>query len=288
MKEFIELISAVSVFIASIAGLSAVNKWKSERFDKNKIEAVEGYEEKIKDVAYKIQETVNSDIVYDDYSWGSKVDLTDILKYEKEGRIDGLRASIDEARAFLDKYRSFSGNKLSFNFNYYQSTFLLMESCLSFVCYENIFDEKEDFDFNMAALRFFDMKEDKMADVVDLLMVHSPIHLYFVAGLDNIYFSDLRSKYSEVLINLARLEKIYIYSNFLRKTLIKIKAFILEYRVYGRVLCHSNRNAIILGGSGNVFRVPTQGKSCEALEKFYRKKVLREMIAKRISNFVLY
>jgi hypothetical protein len=272
MKEFIDLISAVSVFIASIAGLSAVNKWKSERFDKNKIEAVEGYEEKIKDVVYRIQETLNGDIVYGDYSWNSEVDLTDILKYEKESKIESLRASIDEARAFLDQYRSFSGDKLAFNFNYHNSTFLLMESCLSFVCYENIFDERKDFDFNIAALRFFDKKEDKIADVVDLLMVHSPIHLYFVAGLDNVYFNDSRNKYSEVIMNLARLEKVYIYSNIIRKALIKIKAFILEYRISGRVLCHSHRNAVILGDSGNVFRISTQGKSCEALEKFYRKK----------------
>ncbi|ATH77821.1 hypothetical protein CLM76_09540 [Vreelandella venusta] len=288
MREVIDFISAISVLVASLAGLSAINKWKSERFDKRKIEAIEGYEAKIKDVASRIKEAVNSDIVYSDYSWDSTVDLTDILKYEKEGRVDGLRSTIDEARLFLDQYRSFSGNRLSFNFNYYSSTFFLMESCLSFVCYENIFDEREDFDFNIAALRFFDKEEDKIADVVDLLMVHSPIHLYFVAGLNNIYFNDFRRKYSDVLMSLARLEKIYIYSNILSKMLIKTKIFILEYRVSGRVLCHSHRNAIILGDEGNVFRVPTQGKSYEALEKDYRKKVLRKMIAKRISDFVMY
>lgn len=43
MSEFIKVLSSISVLAASFAGLLAINKWKSEKFDKTKISFMESF-----------------------------------------------------------------------------------------------------------------------------------------------------------------------------------------------------------------------------------------------------
>ena len=55
MIEIIELITAITVLLASLAGFSAVNKWKKETFEKKKTKIIDAYEENL---YFKIAELI--------------------------------------------------------------------------------------------------------------------------------------------------------------------------------------------------------------------------------------
>ena len=82
MIEIIELITAITVLLASLAGFSAVNKWKKETFEKKKTKIIDAYEENLISMRLIIRKIVNEDFDYNENQNGIN-SANEFINYKK-------------------------------------------------------------------------------------------------------------------------------------------------------------------------------------------------------------
>lgn len=297
MKEIIDLLSSITVLIAALAGMSAVNKWKKERFDKVKIEAVEKYEESIINFANSIENILNKDdldFYLKDVGSGSE-EIRSVPEQiytfydDKFYKIENLKKDFDEVDNLYNTYSGYAGNKLVFSENYYHSVFLLMR--FSVMCFKMELSEIEDLDKEFVNYKkgyfmvsFLNENRERF-DMVDYMMISSPDFVLMMGGYDRSLFKDERITYKDIFLNIVSAEKMALHSSFLESVFIKIKIFIMKYRVVGRVLCISDRKAVVVGIGGAVFKCSTEGENYKVVEAKNRKNLFKKLLKSEIIRF---
>lgn len=286
MKELIDLISSITVLIAALAGISAVNKWKKERFFKVKIDAIEKYEDSLKNFASNVEKILDKSDMDFYLSESNSVDSypEQIANFfdNKSESVEFLKVDLDEVERLFGIYSGYAGNKLAFSQNYYNSTYVLMRYAVVVfnveVSRNKIFYEEFDEDVrSYFMVEFLDAKNE-FFDIVDYMMISSPEFLYTMGGYDDSVFMDRRLLYKDIFLNIVSAEKMALHSSFFESAFIRIKILIMKYRVIGRVICISDKHAISVSVNGFVFRQSTNGESYEVLEEKNRSKLFRKLI----------
>lgn len=286
MKDFIELISSITVFIAALAGISAVNKWKKERFFKVKIDAIEKYEDSLKTFDNNVEKILDkSDMdFYLNESSGVDSYPEQIANFfdDKNKAVESLKVDLDEAERLFGIYSGYAGNKLAFSQNYYHSMYVLMRYSVVVFSVEVSRNKKfyEEFDENARdyfMIEFLKAKNE-FYDIVDYMMISSPEFLYTMGGYDDSVFIDRRLLYKDIFLNIVSAEKMALHSSFFESLFIRFKILIMKYRVIGRVMCISNKHAMSVSINGIVFRQSANGESYQVLEKRNRSNLFRKLV----------
>lgn len=278
--------SSVSVLIASIAGLLAINKWKVERFEKVKIETLERYEESVRSIRLKIYKICGKNLEFEihesniSFKNENNETISSVLnKVKREGLVE-LREIVYVAEDNIDKYISYSGERMLFSYNYYKSSCDLMFETLSQL---GILAFIKDFEsdnkcFTELVVEHLKTSDFSLCDFSDFTFIQRDnlSHVFGMAA--GLKVEDNRYIYDEMIYKLVRLEKRYLYSGFLGKTFIKGKIFVLKYNISGRVLLLGDKFSYIVNAFGSVQRVERRGRGKKELECVFRKNLFFNMI----------
>ena len=224
MKDFIELISSISVLIASFAGLSAINKWKTEKFEKEKINSIEEYEKDSKDVIDKIsiirKKEVFKDLEELDYE-NIVPDVALVKKYfdVKEKDFEDLQVLIRKMEVSLSSYSGYTGESMDFHFNYYFYNYIMMRKGMLSFAEESITRTADKESFAQVVYNHFllESNKDKEIDIIDVLMSYTPMDFLYLDGIRYYNIQDCRHKYNKLFGRRVQLEKIYVHSGVFNK-----------------------------------------------------------------------
>lgn len=292
MNEFVELISSISVLIASFAGLSAVNKWKRERFDKAKIESIEEYESCLREVAHELNETLEQPEIYFYLREGDHentvLEQMHLFLEIKNKSVSELSEKINKADDVLNVFSGYAGSKLSFVNNYYKTSVLLMKfSMLSFELDVKSLNNPEERYLDRKGGYFlfpFLSRETPNFDFINYMMLSSILSLFVYEEYDEDVFLDRRERFDDVFLKIVSYEKMALHSGFLKNLFLKVKILIMKYNLVGRVLYITDKHAIVVGLSGVIYKHDTQGYGCKFVEEKKRKRVFLKLVKSEFIN----
>lgn len=295
MKDIIELVGAFSVLIASFAGLVAINKWKKERFEKVKIEALESYAicmENINDtmevmVSQDHREVVRNAVELDvlegrDRSQESNVK---IFFEQKEKEIFLLGEKLIESNKLLRTYTGYGSDSIAFSYNYFSSFRQEMNLCLQWMLINRVkFRGCSEDDFT---IYMFELLRDEKAsvDFIDYMAVHSVLNLTIICGNSFGGMVDNRVEFDNKVLKILAEEKIRLHSMVFGKFWRALKIFLIKYYLAERVVLASESYAMVVGCSGDVRRLGLLGKGFKEFEKENRKGVFLKLLKHEVKSF---
>lgn len=286
MKDLIELISSLTVMLAALAGISAINKWKKERFDKAKIDAVEEYETCLRMIDKEFDTVLNespvSFILNENDELNSHYTQLEIYLKSKKGSIEDLKAKIDSAEHFFDVYSGYAGNNLVFVNNFYQTTFLHMERAvvkLEMEILKLAINKHEDL-AGKGGMYVFDFieNENNAFDYDDYMMMSYSTYLKFLSSADGAFYKDKRLFYGNAFKRIVSAEKMALHTAIMKRIFIKLKIFFMKYKLIGKVLHMTDKQAVIVSINGAINVIDTKGKDLDCIEKENRKNILKRLI----------
>lgn len=293
MKDLIELISTLTVMIAALAGISAINKWKKERFDKAKIDAIEEYETCLRVIDKEFETVLNESPVSfclnEDDTLNSHYEQLDLYLKSKKKSIGELKAKIDSSEHFFDVYSGYAGNNLVFVNNFYLTTFLHMERAVVKLEMELLqidIDKYKDLN-GKGGLYVFDFlkNENNDFDYDDYMMMSYSTYLKGLNDIDGTVFKDKRLFYSNAFKRIVSAEKMALHTAVQKRIFIKLKIFFMKYKLIGKVLHMTDKTAVIVSVNGAIDIIDTKGNDLNEIEIKNRKNIFKKMIkaeAKRL------
>ncbi|QPL46612.1 hypothetical protein IT895_02000 [Halomonas sp. A40-4] len=292
MNEIVKLISSLSVLIAAFAGLNAINKWKAEKFDKEKIHYMERFYNSLiscKSNFYdfrkgnfdencyieQIQEVVN-------YGGSFEQDEEEEMPYgplgyfikDKKAGFSNIRKSNYKSKNLLEKYMKFSGGYPAFYYNIFDSLKRELENCIYNVRfnYNNKFEDR-DLDAEVKLKRYFD--ESSNAQIFDVLMLHNEFRSIDVNRLITIdSFDDFFKK----LVVLSGLEVRFEHSSVIMKPFKFMKIFYLKHDLRSSVIFGVGDIFLYIDVDGSFVRKEANGKKLSCFEKDIRKGLFRREV----------
>lgn len=293
MAELIDLISSVTVLIAALAGISAIDKWKKERFDKTKIEAIEAYEISIKDISDHVDEILTHNFkeiirkaaiaraIDDDQIQESEVQ---IFLNKKEVEVSRLGEKLVKAKRLLRNYSGYAGESMAFTYNYYYSNYEMMNSCLTWMFINR--SGYKDFSEEDHVLYMIDFltSEKTGVDIVDYMALQSVYSLLPFGGDAFFNHIDFRSDINKKILKILAAEKMRLHSAFLNKLFLSIKILMIKYRLSGRVVFASENFAVVIDSAGRVARRPTLKEKYYEIEKTTKRNIFFNLIKEHIKN----
>lgn|GEM_PF-5003379 len=315
MKDIADFFSSISIIVAALAGLGVISKWKSERFDKIKIDALEKYEGLIRSVKDELAFLMSDDLKkeYGDYfvDTRSKEDFSEQMfkvEYDKKLRptrffinrkneiFYNVREKLSLADKVLNVYCDYEGKRLGFTHNYFISISKVFEESLSHVT--NAMNSQEDDEYvdeSKDITRKVDFYYD--ADFSYCLMFNKFGYDFFKIAFIKTSpgstgsFKDLYDKRVEVcskVISLAAAERVRVHSLFFMRWLVALKVFLAKYSIVGKVVFSDGVNALIMGFDGGVFNINVNGRSVEEIENESRIKAFRKLLKIEIKNMFMW
>ena len=279
MKEILEIISSLSVLIASIAGALAVSKWRAERFERSKIEAFEKCEKSFSKMRFKAKEIEGKGVylVPDMLEEDDKKSLGFYFYNLKNKEMEELDFLYNEMELALEDYKGYVGYGDLICFEYFKGFYLVMINCLHNFVYEDI-DINENGSGRFVDEIIFNYLNSGDSVVAD--EIEYPKLFRKDAEFTEV-FKDFRTEYHELVCEIIRFRKLQLHSGLLRKIVLGIKIFYLECDISGRVLLMGKEEAIVVLQSGSVIKMPSMGCSIEDLEKKLRSKLYLKMTKRK-------
>lgn len=287
MGDILELVGSLSVLMASIAGLLAINKWRVEKLDKSKIDAFENYEICVDKVKEKLRgvylEHVFDEVIIDSNDKDERVfKEEDVFIVYKKTKVKELKESLDECRTCVEKFSTYSSQDLFYHFNYYYYFYMCLDEALWTLTnelseidgeYSNLYSLVAD---NVDKRRLFSMYTlGQSMFMLDASPKMKAINVIKKAG-----FKDLRGRFDYYFDRLLKLEKMIIYSGFLMRIFLKLKIFILKCRLAGKVWFLGDENVWFIMDNGGINVIPKKEDNILKIEKREKATIIWIMIRK--------
>lgn len=287
MKDIIELLSSIAVLVAALAGMSALNRWKQERFYSVKINAIEDYDKALRKFDSSVKNILNENgfEFYLDENRNIKSVASQVADFyeKKHGDVEKLKLKYDELEELFSVYSGYSGNELYFSHNYYSSIYVVMRySVVLFSVESNALDNSLSDDGSGLRKYFMArfLEEERMHfDVLDYMMISSPEFLFTMTGIQSRGVVDRRGLFEGGFLKIVSAEKVRLHSSFLKRCFISVKLFYKRYKVIGRVVCVGEKYAMAITMSGALCRQELKGKSYKELEGVNRERLFWRLLS---------
>jgi len=292
MAEFIKLLSSISVLIAAFAGFNAINKWKAEKFDKEKISFMEMFYDSLIDCKKAFSDfrkgnfdedceieniTETLDVVEPNYHDEESVlpygPLGYFLKGKRE-KISRLNECNHKTEELLDDYMKFSGGYPSFYFNIFDSLKKELISCIN----NARFEYKEGFivhgiDNEFKLKMYFEKAED--SQIFDILMLQDE---YRYIEVDKYIVVNKFEEFFKRLVVLIGMEIRFEHSSLFAKPVRLVKIMYLKHRLRSSVIYNVGSVFLYMDVDGFVVRKEEDGAGLSDFEK----KISKGLVLKEI------
>nr|WP_289137394.1 hypothetical protein [uncultured Halomonas sp.] len=251
MIEIIELITAITVLLASLAGFSAVNKWKKETFEKKKTKIIDAYEENLISMRLIIRKIVNEDFDYNENQNGIN-SANEFINYKKIDELERLRVKVAKAQLLRDRYMGSGGDGLTFSCNYYSSVCDMLFRCIFRLTDgktplppELILEGTEHDSVENGKSRF---------NMANLIFIMNP-YTFERMNSDDKFFRNARDNRKEVELEVFKsflLEKKAAYSSEVFSFICKVNRRCVESKLKDMVVCSDDVDEIVLDKNGTI------------------------------------
>lgn len=292
MEGALDFLGSLSVLIASIAGLLAINKWRVEKLDKSKVDAFENYEACIDEVKIKLRGAYKEYIFdypaigVDDEGEKLKKDLSRFIDSKKR-RLNNLKESLDECRKYVEKFSTYSSQDLFYHFNYYYYSYMCLEEAL-WVVSNDLLEIDGEYS-NLYSLIADNLNKKRAFSAYTLgqsmFLLDASHKMKAVNAIKKAGFKDMRGGLDYYFDRLLKLEKMVLFSGFLMRIFLKIKIFVLKCRLAGKVWFLGDEYVWFVMENGGVSSIPKNENDILKIEKKEKWVIIRMMIQKAVVEF---